>query len=352
MGIVDLFINRKTKKSNKQIPSRQEIDPSYLTYRKETGFPNEYIVFDFETTGLDPWNDAIIQMSAIHFRDEEIIEEISHFVNPLRLIPKNITRITGIKDKDVKSAPSIDQILPRLVDFIDNYTLVAHNASFDMRFLLAKLYQQNIDKITNTVIDTLTLSRKHIKNVDNYKLETLKIFMGLNVGSHNSYDDCLTCGKVYRFCKQNHESFHQATKKKDKSLKLFHNFHNWGEQVKEILFINGKDTEIIRFGIIGEKYFDVRAFYTIVRVKLTGNKKYLLSNLTKQEILNHIPTALCEDTVKSETGKTRILINKPEDLWEYQFLIVQAYDEALNSLESYRKNVNVAEKNFQNYMNS
>ncbi|MBP9773647.1 MAG: 3'-5' exonuclease [Candidatus Peribacteraceae bacterium] len=95
-------------------------------------------VFDVETTGLDPKKGhRIIEIAGLRI-DDGIIDESKSFislVNPERDIPWEAQRVNKIKDEDVKTAPTIDQILPQFLDFAKGSILLAHNASFDMGFL-------------------------------------------------------------------------------------------------------------------------------------------------------------------------------------------------------------------------
>lgn len=95
-------------------------------------------VFDIETTGLNPHGgDRIIEIAGIRI-DNGVIDETKafvSFVNPEREIPWEAKRVNKINDEDVKSAPTIDQVLPQFLDFAAGSILVAHNANFDMGFL-------------------------------------------------------------------------------------------------------------------------------------------------------------------------------------------------------------------------
>ncbi|URZ07485.1 exonuclease domain-containing protein [Clostridium felsineum] len=191
-----------------------EIEPynKYMTYNKSSKYPDDFIVFDFETTGLDTNTDKIIEIGAIKYRGNKKADEFITYVNPERPIPRNIVTLTGIRDSNVKNAPTITSVLSKFIDFIGEDVLIAHNAKFDMRFLLNNAYNLGLKKPKNEVIDTLNLSRKYMKNEngvrpENYKLITLKEFLGIKIGSHNSADDCIVCAEVYKKCKSIKENF-------------------------------------------------------------------------------------------------------------------------------------------------
>lgn len=119
--------------------------------------------------------------------------------------------MTGITKEDVKDAPSIEDVMPHFLNFIENYTLIAHNAKFDMEFIQDKLYKLGYKRISNKSIDTLLLSRQHIRDLDNrrlksYSLESLKDELDLWYGSqYKAIGDCRVCQGVYIECKKSIE---------------------------------------------------------------------------------------------------------------------------------------------------
>lgn len=106
----------------------------------------------------------------------------------------------------VMGAPPIQESLHELNEFLKNETIVAHNASFDMKFLLENLRRHEIDHENFKVIDTVRLARANIAGVPNYKLPTLKYYLGIDVGSHNAIEDCLVTGALYYYCKNVQEA--------------------------------------------------------------------------------------------------------------------------------------------------
>ena len=84
-----------------------------------------FVAFDFETTGLDPYGDKIIEIAAIRFKDGVIADRFVHLLNPERNIPPLITEITGISDSMVRAAPTEEMIIDDLLDFIgDDLSLI------------------------------------------------------------------------------------------------------------------------------------------------------------------------------------------------------------------------------------
>lgn len=174
----------------------------YKEYTKVRKSEANYTILDFETTGLSATDDEIIEVAAIKFRNDIEVDRFHSYVRPVKKdISPRITKITGIDSETVKDSPSIDNVLPDLLDFITGENIVAHNASFDMRFLLQNMFSEKHEHQKFRVIDTLTLSRKHLPFLKNHKLETLKTYLGLDVASHNALDDCLVTGELYQHIK-------------------------------------------------------------------------------------------------------------------------------------------------------
>ena len=172
-----------------------------ISFNREKNLVDDYVVFDLETTGLDPKLSRIIEIGALKYRNNELVEELSILVNPGCPIPDIITAITGIDDDTVKDAISIEEALPKFIAFIEDLPLVAHNSRFDLSFIEENILELGLPMIKNTNIDTVYLARKYIKNVYNHKLETLKDYFGLTYSSHRSIEDCLTTNYVYQYCK-------------------------------------------------------------------------------------------------------------------------------------------------------
>lgn len=168
--------------------------------RKAKNITNNYVVFDTETTGLEPEIDKIIEISAIKFKDNKRVDTFTTLVNPLILIDNFISELTGIKQNELYGKPTIDKVLPNFFEFIEDYTLIAHNAKFDIKMLACECYRNNIELCNNKIIDTVYLAKKIIpyENIRDYKLTTIKNYLGLNYKSHRALYDCEVCAKIYQ----------------------------------------------------------------------------------------------------------------------------------------------------------
>ncbi|ABQ23633.1 3'-5' exonuclease [Clostridium kluyveri] len=319
---------------------------------KSQGVFDNFVVVDLETTGLEPTRDYIIEIAAAKYENNEIIDTYTTLVNPEVFIPPNITNINHIDNDMVKDCPEIKEVLPGFMNFIGQLPLVAHNAPFDIKFLNANLALLGL-YLNNPIIDTLPISRKLFSEIENHKLGTIKEYLNIDVqDSHRALPDCYVCGQIY---------LEYSTKEKNKkalaNIKLHSDIGLNKEEcysiVKEILKKHNKDLTYVRYGFTSN-YFDIRAFYNFLRLKLKGKKYYALLDNSLAEINSMIPdlTLKYEVAPKSESNKIRILINSPEDLYILEPIIIQAFDKCIDSMEYYRNNVSVAEKNIAEYLNT
>ena len=118
----------------------------------------EFVVLDLETTGGSPANDRITEVGAVKIRGGEVLGTFHTLVEVS--IPPLISALTGITDGMVAEAEPIEVVLPCLLEFLGGAVLVAHNASFDRRFVQANLERHGYQRIANRVVCTLRLARK------------------------------------------------------------------------------------------------------------------------------------------------------------------------------------------------
>ena len=227
-------------------PAWREVIPQYRPYDSDL-LPDSYVVFDLETSGLDPAKYEIIEIGAIRFEGGHETGQYHTYVKPVSPVPSQASGINGITNEMLRSAPSFDEISADFVGFLKDLPLVAHNARFDMHFLQTELKR----RLENQVIDTLKLSRELIPGLENYKLETLKQYFGMDVGSHNALDDCLVAAKVYQECiPLAKERWLQSRPLIDKAIpddakQLSGQAQTYYQAIRKILQENGKNTEDI-----------------------------------------------------------------------------------------------------------
>ena len=119
-----------------------------------------YVVFDTETTGFNAGGvDQMIEIGAVKIRGEEIIDRFDELIDPKRHIPDKITALTCITDDMVRGKDDEETVTKKFLEWAGDLPMVAHNAKFDISFIEMAMKKYNLGTFTNTVIDTLELSR-------------------------------------------------------------------------------------------------------------------------------------------------------------------------------------------------
>ena len=119
-----------------------------------------YVVFDTETTGFNAGGaDQMIEIGAVKLKNGEIIDRFDELIDPKRHIPDKITELTLISDDMVKGCRSEEEVTKSFMEWTGNLPMVAHNAKFDISFISSAMKKYNLGEFTNTVVDTLELSR-------------------------------------------------------------------------------------------------------------------------------------------------------------------------------------------------
>lgn len=128
------------------------------------------IVFDTETTGLDPQDGhRVVEIGALELVNHLPTGATFHeYINPRRSMPQEAFAIHGISDNDLVGKPYFEDIAARFLAFIGDAKLVAHNAGFDIKFLNHELKQAGQrDLSANPVLDTLEVARKRFPGAQN-----------------------------------------------------------------------------------------------------------------------------------------------------------------------------------------
>ena len=172
---------------------------SIVSNPKRQDFENAtYCVLDLETTGLSFRTDKITEIGIMKVKSGEVIDEFSCFVNPERPIPPRVVEVTNITDDMVKDAETIEQVFPKMLDFIGDSIIVAHNADFDVTFLKYNAKELGYS-LENTSMDTLRLSKFLFPEFKKYKLGLIAEKLGIKVEvAHRALDDVDTTVKVLK----------------------------------------------------------------------------------------------------------------------------------------------------------
>jgi DNA polymerase III epsilon subunit family exonuclease len=146
----------------------------------------DFVVFDLETTGAKCPPCRVTEIGAYRIEKGKIADKFHTLVNPEMPIPIFITQLTGISDSMVRNAPKFRDIAADFLDFIGDAVLVAHNASFDIRFLnheIGKIYDGY--KMANPHLCTVHLSRKLVPHIENHKLNTVAQYFRVSLVNHH-----------------------------------------------------------------------------------------------------------------------------------------------------------------------
>lgn len=165
----------------------------------------ELVIIDFETTGLSPDYSRVIEVGAVIISGTKVVDKLSQLMYPGYSIPYFITEITGITNEMVKGKPSPEKFMPTLKNFIGARPILAHNASFDQKFLISEM--ENIgNRIDNKFLCTLKLARRLILDAPDYKLTTLishlKVENLREHKAHRALNDVMATLEVWLYIKK------------------------------------------------------------------------------------------------------------------------------------------------------
>ena len=151
-----------------------------------------YVSLDLETTGLDSDRDTILEIGAVRFRGDEVLDTFETFVNPGRPIPDHIQRLTGIRPSQVERAPSFTSISGEFADFLGNSPVVGHNVQFDLRFLSSHGLP-----VINAAYDTMDLATVFLPKSRRYTLKHLAGHFDFELHNHRALDDAIGSKELF-----------------------------------------------------------------------------------------------------------------------------------------------------------
>ena len=160
------------------------------------------VVFDTETTGLNPSTDCIIEIGAWKFKDGVSVDKFQSFVSIDKRIPTNIMQLTGIIDKDLEGAGSIQEVLLEFYNFVGDNPLIGFNLPFDINFIEAKGRYYGLSFVKGRLgLDALPLVRSHYRGLECYKLEYLVKYFQIEIPqSHRALYDAYATKLVVDRC--------------------------------------------------------------------------------------------------------------------------------------------------------
>lgn len=154
------------------------------------------VVLDTETTGFSFHHDELTQIAAARMESGEIVEWFITFVNPGKPIPEDVAHLTDIHDSDVADAPSPSDALAKLVEFVGDAKVVAHNAEFDRTFTTR--HPSGYPLLNNTWIDSLDLARIALPRLKSHRLLDLVRAFGAPLSTHRADADVEATCAIFR----------------------------------------------------------------------------------------------------------------------------------------------------------
>lgn len=174
-----------------------------------------YVCIDLETTGLNPKTDRIIEIGVVKVEDNEVVKEWETLVNPGRNLEERIIELTGIRDAQLVSAPTIEQVLPMLLEFVADNPLLGHGVMFDYSFVKKAAVNQKM-AFEKDGIDTLKIARKYLAGLESRSLGYLCEYYGICHKAHRALGDARATVELYR--KLTELFYEQEEAEGDKSL--------------------------------------------------------------------------------------------------------------------------------------
>ncbi len=158
-----------------------------------------FTVIDIETTGFNPENNSIIEIAAIKYQGNVIVDKFWQLVKPdVGLLPSHITKLTGITNAMVIDQPTIEKVLPDFLKFIKGTVIVGHNVSFDLSFLNYNLKRTTGNIIKNPHICTDGLARRIMPDIDSKSLSNLAYHFNIPFPrQHRAMSDAEVTLKVF-----------------------------------------------------------------------------------------------------------------------------------------------------------
>ena len=163
-----------------------------VTDGKGQSLSGSFVVFDIETTGFSPLTCRIIEIGAVRVENGKITDRFSTFVNPKVPIPFRIEQLTSINDDMVMNAPDISEVLPDFLAFCEGAVMVAHNADFDMSFIMENCRRLGLSD-EFTYVDTVGMARFLLPALNRFKLDTVAKAVGVSLQNHHRAVDDAEC---------------------------------------------------------------------------------------------------------------------------------------------------------------
>lgn len=210
MYVIPSFLQNETSFSNygdvqNPIPSFVSLQKIETKDDKEIKKLDDYIVLDLETTGLSKTQDRIVEIGLIRVSGGEIVDEYSTLVNPEMHIPAEASRINGIYDSDVSSAPRYSDVAEKLAGMLIGQTILGYNIAFDLAFI-KNLFEECYISGDIKYFDVLYYAKRILPELRNHKLGTVSEYLNvLTKPEHRALDDAKATYFVFIECERRFE---------------------------------------------------------------------------------------------------------------------------------------------------
>ena len=187
-------------------------DKAIVAGADERPYDGPIVVLDFESTGLNTAKAKIIEVGAVKLVEGTVVETFEQLVDPGEMLPPKITEITGITDANLQGQPSAAEVLPKLLAFIGDAPIAAHNASFDANLMRSELKRLDLNW-NGPVLDTLVYARKLYPKLKSYRLAALCKHLGVSLkNAHRAvHDAAATAQCLARMFDETRERYPEMT---------------------------------------------------------------------------------------------------------------------------------------------
>ena len=328
--------------SGKAMAEQIEVDSSNAILLRKA-----CIAFDIETTGLNPINDRIVEIGAVLFIDGSPAKTFSALINPNVKITASASAVNHITNAMLSSAPLEQDVYPQFIEFLGeaingSIIMCAHNARFDLDFLCKTLSRLGYDANIRYV-DTLSLSRKFVKGLENYKQCTVGDFFELtNNAVHRAMSDAEICGKIlFNILDRANEALIEEKNKIEMTNPTNEELEVCA-YIQSIIHKKCGDISCLRYRKNSSNYVDVTCLYSFLKFKFAKKGKYIIINKSAVQGID-LPIEPC---VESEGGTTycRVYFNSPFDLEPLSKHIFIVYSNCYKSMQEYISRNNYAKR--------
>ena len=294
-----------------------------------------FIAIDFETTGLSPQGDRIVEVGAVKFENGKQVDRLSMLINPGRPMPSSATAVNHITDRMLLGKPrereALSTIKAFLGDALEGETpLVAHNAQFDMSFLSEALVRDGSTASIRSA-DTLMWSRMLVKGLSNYKQGTVaRRFRIANKNAHRAESDAEACGLIMSMLLDIAEEdarFDRGlvarSRPSDEELEVC-------AFIQDAIVRSGGSAEGLGFYHGTKGYVKVMRTNRVAKFKFTKKGRYLV--LEESEVPEGYPYIEPCTMTEGGTEYVRLYFNSPYDLEPLRGYFYESYRSVMREL--------------------